>query len=63
MTSMSRTGSTLLHRLLASTPELTSTLSWETSYPLPFPGEGPDAELRKQKARDRYEMFVSEMRT
>ena len=41
-----RTGSTLLHRLLASSPEVTSTLSWETSYPLPFPGESPDAELR-----------------
>ncbi|KAA1395954.1 sulfotransferase family protein [Aeromicrobium ginsengisoli] len=53
-----RTGSTLLHRLLASSPEVTSTLSWETSYPLPFPGESPDAELRKQKARDRYEMFL-----
>ena len=53
-----RTGSTLLHRLLASSPEVTSTLSWETSYPLPFPGESPDAELRKQKARDRYEMFM-----
>ena len=53
-----RTGSTLLHRLLASSPEVTSTLSWETSYPLPFPGESPDAELRKKKARDRYEMFL-----
>ncbi len=53
-----RTGSTLLHRLMASSPLVTSTLSWETSYPLPFPGEGPDAELRKQKARDRYAMFM-----
>ena len=44
-----RTGSTLLHRLLASSPHVTSTLSWETSYPLPFPGEGPDAEQRKQQ--------------
>jgi hypothetical protein len=53
-----RTGSTLLHRLLASSPHVTSTLSWETTYLLPFPGEGPDAELRKQKARDRFEMFM-----
>lgn len=53
-----RTGSTLLHRLLASSPHLTSTLSWETSYPLPFPGEGKEAELRKQKARDRFAMFM-----
>ena len=53
-----RTGSTLLHRLLASSPHVTSTLSWETTYLLPFPGEGPDAELRKQKARDRFELFM-----
>jgi hypothetical protein len=53
-----RTGSTLLHRLLASSPHVTSTLSWETSYPLPFPGEGPDAALRKQRAQDRAKLFL-----
>lgn len=53
-----RTGSTLVHRLLASSPHVTSTLSWETSYPLPFPGEGPDAEQRKQRARDRAALFL-----
>lgn len=53
-----RTGSTLLHRLLAASPHVTSTLSWETSYPLPFPGEGPDAEMRKQRAQDRAKLFL-----
>jgi hypothetical protein len=53
-----RTGSTLLHRLLAAAPPLTSTLSWETSYPIPFPGEGPDAEERKRRARDRARLFL-----
>jgi hypothetical protein len=53
-----RTGSTLMHRLLASSPHVTSTLSWETSYPLPFPGEGPDAAERKKRARDRAELFL-----
>jgi hypothetical protein len=53
-----RTGSTLLHRLLASSPHVTTTLSWETSYPLPFPGEGPDAEQRKKRAQDRFQMFM-----
>jgi hypothetical protein len=53
-----RTGSTLLHRLLASSPHVTTTLSWETSYPLPFPGEGPGAEVRKQRAKDRFAMFL-----
>lgn len=53
-----RTGSTLLHRLLAASPQLTSTLSWECSYPLPFPGESPDAEVRKGKAKKMMEMFL-----
>jgi len=53
-----RTGSTLLHRLLASSPRLTATLSWETSYPVPFPGEGPDAAERKRRARDRAALFL-----
>jgi hypothetical protein len=53
-----RTGSTLLHRLLAASPQLTSTLSWECSYPLPFPGEGPDAEVRKQKAKRMMDLFL-----
>lgn len=53
-----RTGSTLLHRLLAATPRLTAALSWETSYPVPFPDEGPDAAERKQRARDRARLFL-----
>jgi hypothetical protein len=53
-----RTGSTLLHRLLASSPQMTSTLSWETSYPIPFPGEDPDATERKRRARERAELFL-----
>lgn len=53
-----RTGSTLLHRLLSASPKLTSTVSWETSYPLPFPGEGPDAAERKRRVRERMELFL-----
>ncbi len=53
-----RTGSTLLHRLLAASPQLTSTLSWECSYPLPFPGEGPGAEIRKEKAQKMMQLFL-----
>jgi len=52
-----RTGSTLLHRLLASSPQLTSTASWECSYPLPFPGE-TDGEVRQGKAQKMMEMFL-----
>lgn len=53
-----RTGSTLLHRLLAACPAVTSTFSWETTYPLPFPDEGPDAQIRKEKAKARAELFM-----
>ena len=53
-----RTGSTLLHRLLAASPQLTSTLSWECSYPLPFPGESPAAEERKSRAKKKMELFL-----
>ncbi|MDA3642702.1 sulfotransferase [Saccharopolyspora indica] len=53
-----RTGSTLLHRLLATSPKLTATLSWETSYPVPFPGEGPDAPERKRRAQQRMQAFL-----
>jgi hypothetical protein len=53
-----RTGSTLLHRLLSASPQLTSTLSWECSYPLPFPGESPAAEVRKEKAKKMMDMFM-----
>lgn len=52
-----RTGSTLLHRLLAASPQLTSTASWECSYPLPFPGE-TDGEVRKAKAEKMMAMFL-----
>lgn len=54
-----RTGSTLLHRQLAASPQLTATLSWECSYPLPFPDEGPEAEIRKEKAKKMMELFLS----
>lgn len=38
-----RTGSTMLHRLLAASPKATATRWWETIYPLPHSNEvGPD---------------------
>lgn len=52
-----RTGSTLLHRMLAASPQLTATRSWECSFPLPFPGESPAAEVRKEKAKAMAEAF------
>ncbi|MDA3642700.1 sulfotransferase [Saccharopolyspora indica] len=53
-----RTGSTLLHRLLASSPKLTAMRFWEASYPLPLPGEEPGGPERKRLARQRIEAFL-----
>jgi hypothetical protein len=39
ITSLPRTGSTMLQRLLGASPHLTATLWWETIFPLPFEGE------------------------
>ncbi|WP_214400879.1 sulfotransferase family protein [Pseudonocardia lacus] len=54
-----RTGSTLVHRLLAASPRLTATLSWETSFPLPFPDEPAGAPLRKRRAQEQMEAFLA----
>src|SRR5688572_30844274 len=45
-----RTGSTMIHRLLASSPRLTALWWWETAFPLPFPGEAPDDPTPRQEA-------------
>lgn len=52
-----RTGSTMLHRLLAASPQLTSPYWWETTFPLPLDGEqpgdpAPRQELAKQVVDD-----------
>ena len=47
-----RTGSTVMHRLLASSPKLTSLYWWETTFPLPFDGEKPgDPTPRQEMAK------------
>jgi NAD(P)-dependent dehydrogenase (short-subunit alcohol dehydrogenase family) len=49
---LQRTGTTLLHRLLASDPRARALLSWEALNPAPFPGDDPsDSRLRKREAR------------
>lgn len=54
-----RTGSTMLHRLLTSSPQLTSTYSWEVFFPLPFPGESSgDPTPRHEAAKEATAMFL-----
>jgi hypothetical protein len=45
-----RTGSTMIHRLLASSLKLTSLLWWETAFPLPMPDEVPGDPTPRQEA-------------
>lgn len=55
-----RTGSTMLHRLLASLPGMTSPWWWEVTFPLPLPGETPgDASPRHALAKATVQDFLA----
>lgn len=57
-----RTGSTMLHRLLACSPHLTSTFSWELLNPMPFPGEAPGNPRPRQEAAEQMtEIYLATM--
>lgn len=56
-----RTGSTVMHRLLASSPRTTSLHWWETAFPLPLEGEQPgDPAPRQQAARAFVDQLLRE---
>lgn len=56
-----RTGSTVMHRLLASAPDLTSLFWWETCFPLPFSDEKPgDPAPRIAMAHQIVEQLLTE---
>ena len=46
---LQRTGTTALHRLLASHPDMRALMSWETLNPAPLPGEGERGSDRRLK--------------
>jgi hypothetical protein len=53
-----RTGSTMLQRLLGSSPQLTSGYWWEVTFPLPFADEQPgDPTPRHEAARAMVQSF------
>jgi len=58
-----RTGSTILQRMLASSPQLTSGYWWEVTLPLPLPGEQPgDPRPRQALAKEMVAGFQDTVR-
>lgn len=56
-----RTGSTMVHRLLASSPKLTALWWWETAFPLPLEGETLfDPTPRQQAAKGMVDWLLAE---
>ena len=56
-----RTGSTAMHRLLASSPKLTALWWWETAFPLPFADEGLiDPSPRQAAGRQMVDWLLTE---
>ncbi len=47
---LQRTGTTMLHRLLAADPRARALLAWEALNPAPLPGEGERGEWRRRAA-------------
>lgn len=56
-----RTGSTMVHRLLAASPKLTALWWWETAFPFPFPDESPtDPAPRQDAAKGMVDWLLTE---
>lgn len=56
-----RTGSTAMHRLLASSPRFAALWWWETAFPLPFAEEDPaDPTPRQEAGRQMVDWLLSE---
>lgn len=56
-----RTGSTMVHRLLAASPKLTALWWWETAFPFPFADESSfDPSLRQDAAKSMVDWLLTE---
>jgi hypothetical protein len=56
-----RTGSTMVHRLLAASPQLTALWWWETAFPFPMPGESAaDPSPRQEAAKAMVDWLLTE---
>ena len=59
---LQRTGTTALHRLLASHPDMRALISWEALNPAPLPGEGErgfDRRLRRARLAERTIAYLA----
>lgn len=56
-----RTGSTMVHRLLAASPKLTALWWWETAFPFPLPDEkSNDPTSRQEAAKGMVDWLLTE---
>jgi hypothetical protein len=56
-----RTGSTMVHRLLAASPHMSALWWWETAFPFPLPGEAlNDPTPRQDAAKGMVEWLLTE---
>jgi hypothetical protein len=57
---LQRTGTTLLHRLMASNPDIRAPLSWEALSPIPLPEKtDPEGRIEQAKRAERGLKFIS----
>lgn len=58
---LQRTGTTVLHRLLASDPRARALMSWEALNPAPLPGEGDRGTFRRRLASKGAEIGLAQL--
>jgi hypothetical protein len=59
ITGLQRTGTTLLHRLLAADPSLRALASWEALNPAPLPGRSGDRRLAQAERAERALRYLA----
>jgi NAD(P)-dependent dehydrogenase (short-subunit alcohol dehydrogenase family) len=58
---LQRTGTTVLHRLLAADPQARALMSWEALHPAPLPGEGARGSFRRRAVSKLAEVGLAQL--